>query len=82
LGDAPPCPDVPSPADPHSSLERLFSLELVDERGEPLRGRFILSEDGRRLAEGMLTHRWSRALPDGDPVTLELTELCVQQEPR
>jgi len=80
--DAPPRSDTPSPADPPPALEQLFSIELVDERGEPLRGRFTLTEDDRQLAEGVLAHRWRRALPDGEPVTLELTDLCVQKEPR
>jgi hypothetical protein len=68
--------------DPRPSDDGLFSVELVDERGEPLRARFTLSEGERRLAEGTLDHRWRRALPGGEPVTLTLSELRPQGDPR
>lgn len=75
--DAPWREDDPRPGD-----DGLFSLELVDERGVPLHGRFLLTEGDRLLAEGVLAHRWKRALPAGEPVILELTELRAQEEPR
>jgi hypothetical protein len=81
--DASPRPDAPSrDDDPRSAGDGLFSIELVDDRGEPMRGCFTLAESDRRLAEGVISHRWRRALPDGEPVMLELTELRAQQEPR
>jgi hypothetical protein len=81
--DASPRPDAPSrDDDPRPAGDGLFSIELVDDRGEPLRGCFTLAEGDRRLAEGVISHRWRRALPGGEPVMLELTELRAQQEPR
>jgi hypothetical protein len=79
---------VPIPAapqrgdDPSSVSDGLFSVELVDEHGEPLCGRFTLAEGDRRVAEGVITHRFRRSLPQGGPVTLELTELRPQGGPR
>jgi hypothetical protein len=67
--------------DPRPGGDGLFSVDLVDERGEPLRGRFSLTEGNRLLAEGVLAHRWRRALPEGEPVMLELSELRPQGEP-
>lgn len=69
--------DDPSPAD-----DGLFSVELVDECGEPLHGRFTLTEGNEPLAAGILAHRWRRALPQGEPVTLALTELRAHGAPR
>jgi len=76
-------PDAPwhddDPSRPHDGL---FSLEIVDDRGQPLHARFSLTEGDRPLAQGAIAHRWRRALPSGEPVTLELTELRPQGDPR
>lgn len=81
--DAAPRPAAPFDVDePRPGAERVLSIELVDERDQPLRGRLTLTEGDERLAEGELVHRFRRALPEGGPVTLALFDLRPTTEPR
>lgn len=75
-----PGPHVPGPSDAPAE-GGLLSIELVDDRGEPLVAHVRLSEGDHLLLDGTLAHRLRRALPAGGPVTLELTELRTRGGP-
>ncbi|MCX4247630.1 hypothetical protein [Paraliomyxa miuraensis] len=69
-------PPMPSRGDDPKPGASVVSLELVDERGDPMHARFALtSADGESLATGELGPRWQRALTGEGPVLLELLEL-------